>query len=366
MKTALLLLTSLVFQAGPGLLPPRRPLSTVNFYIATTGDDSHVCSSASKCLTLAHVLTLVPQTLDRQYVINVADGTYAEPIDTSGFIGAGMGSLPSGGGTHTTFIEILGNISTPANVVFTGSVNCDSAFAATGCISGSAKVILEGLSITTGNRNGLECQNGVVELNKVNITQTGGPSLNGVTFLGFGCRWNMESDLTISGFDAPNPVPTGGIGIEMSGGSVGTIDAGTLTIIGPGTGNGGDGTTCITLDAGANSLVVTSFAGATVINCSNVNAGIWINENSVFTAAGPTDIILSQAATPTSSRAIQTFGQGVFYAGFGANLTVNNWTICYYANDNSLITQGRDGGTRTSTNCGTVSTPNDGSRIVLF
>lgn len=83
------------------------------YYInAATGSDSNPCSSASPCLTLAHALSLIPAVMAGKYTVNVADGTYAEPIDLSKF-------------TRSQQISIIGDTTTPANVVFSGATsNC--------------------------------------------------------------------------------------------------------------------------------------------------------------------------------------------------------------------------------------------------
>ncbi len=361
-------------QAGPGLTAKLRAPATVNYYMSTGGSDSNVCSSASKCLTLAHVKTLVPQVLDGRYTINVADGTYAEPLDLSGFIGMGMGALSASpdAGTQTTYLKILGNTTTPANVVFNGSVDCDATFPAVGCFEGSGKVILSGLTATTAHRNGLECVGGVLELSKVIITMTGGPSSDNVGFLASGCRFNIEGDVTITGIDSPSPLPAGGIGIEVSAGSFGTLNNGTLTITGPGTGGGGmyaayaDGTTGMTIDSAGASFLVTSFGGTTAISITQVNSGFWVAENGIFSALGATTITISNSSTPTSSFGIQTYGAGIWHAAFGPDLTVNHFTYCYYSHELGLIDHGRGGGSRTSTNCGTTSAADDNSKVLLY
>lgn len=351
---------------GGGALAARNVTQNVDYYVSKTGNDANGCTSGAQCLTLARALSLIPQVLQYQYVIHVGDGTYNEPIDTYGFIGVGMGSLPTGSGTHMTSIEILGNTTTPANVVFTGAAQCDSVFTSIGCMSGSGKIILHGLKLTGSNRNIVTCQNGVVEFNKVVIVQTGGPTINGLGFLAFGCRWNMEGDFTISGFDAPDPMPTGGAAIQMQQGSVGTINGGALLMTGPGVSGGADGTTCIALENGANSLVVTGFASATSITCNQVNNAFWIAANSVFEAAVATTVTLSNSGTPTNSYAILMSANGTFYMAFGANLVIDHWSTCFFAQGQSIMTQGEYGGSRSVTNCGTVSTLNDGSVLALY
>ena len=85
--------------------------ASTTYYISTAGNDGNNCSVGAKCLTLAHVLGLIPGLVAQLYIINVADGTYAEPINLQGF-----GSSQQ--------IDIVGNVTTPANVVFTGAVQC--------------------------------------------------------------------------------------------------------------------------------------------------------------------------------------------------------------------------------------------------
>lgn len=81
-------------------------------YVATTGNDtSGDGSSGNPWATIAKALSLIPRTVDQNYVIHVADGTYAEGISIANRISLGEAQ-----------IQIIGNSGTPNNVVLSGSI----------------------------------------------------------------------------------------------------------------------------------------------------------------------------------------------------------------------------------------------------
>lgn len=361
MRTLLFFFVSLFAfgQAGPGVLQPRRVPPTINYYVATTGSDTNPCTSASKCLTLAHVLTLIPQVLSANYIVNIADGTYAEPINTAGFIGSGS-TAGWGQGPYSTSIELLGNLGSPANVIFSGAAQCDATFEAGACIQGSATIVLEGLTVTTAQRNGITCYGGVVQYNSVIVTLTGGPTLASVGIDNLGCTWDVEGNLAVTGFDT-NTSPTGGLGIYNAHGTVGTLGAGTITITGPG-GSTGDGTVCWVEEYAPSGFAM--LGSSTNFTATGCNIGILLNDNSAFTAYASTGTItVTNTSTPTSSLGISTSGSAGFNVA-GAALVMNHWTTCIQAAANSVVDQG--GATRTLSNCGTNTNAIQGSQIILF
>ncbi len=350
-------------QPGPGVLQPRRASTTVNYYISTAGSDSNVCSSASKCLTLAHALTLVPQTLNGNYIINVADGTYAEAIDTEGFVGTGIFN-----GTYNRTLEILGNTTTPANVVFSGTTACvsyldDGAAEQSGaCISGNAKIILAGLTISNGSKFGVQCWGGIIDYNKVVVTLTGGAAAESFGLAHLNCRWNMIGDVTVSGFDT-DIAPTGGLGVYNAHGTIGTWTGGTLTITGPAAGAAFDGTAGFVLEYFSG---FTMLGASPVLSISGVDTGLVVADSSAFTTSGVSTITIVNGSTPSGdSTGIDLHAGGVVNIGTdgftGPALTVGHFTKCIFAGALSVLDHL---GTRSLTNC-TATTATGGSQIIL-
>lgn len=127
------------------LANPTPSSSGTTYYISTSGNDSNPCSSGSKCLTLAHVISLLPTMLTKPYTINVADGTYTEAIAFNGFLGTVQG-----------YVKIVGNTGTPGNVVFNGSTTCvvsDGAagYTSTLCNTSQAVLNVSGVTLTAGS-----------------------------------------------------------------------------------------------------------------------------------------------------------------------------------------------------------------------
>ncbi len=350
-------------QSARSVVVPRRSATSINFYIATTGNDSNACTSAAKCLTLAHALTLVPLTLDRSYIVNVADGTYAEGINTEGFIGAGIFN-----GTFNPTLEILGNTTTPANVVFSGTSAClsyldDGAAEQSGaCISGNAKIILAGLTITNGSKFGVQCWGGIVEYNKVVVTLTGGAAAESFGLAHLNCRWNMIGDVTVSGFDT-NISPTGGLGVYNAHGTIGTQTGGTLTITGPNAGAAFDGTAGFVLEYFSGFVML----GTTpVLSISGIDTGLVVADSSAFTTSDVSTITIVNGSTPSGdSTGIDLHAGGVVNIGTdgftGPALTVGHFTKCIFAGALSVLDHL---GTRSLTNC-TATTATGGSQIIL-
>lgn len=348
------------------VLATRQNLTSQNYYISTAGDDSQTCGLTSKCRTLAHVLSLLPLVLDRPYIINVADGTYAEVIDTTGFRGTGLL-----GGTYAVSITILGNVSTPANVVFNTVGPCVNYFGtgtanAGACISGSAKVVLKGLTITNGDVFGIACWGGVMELNTVVVTLTGGPIMPNGSFGidNLECHWLFTGDVTVSGFDTGS-APVGGLGIYNAHGTIGVQTTGTVTIIGPAAGADYHGTAGLVIEYGNSAYTIVDTGSMTI---NGVQTAILVNDNGVLTdyATGGT-FTLRNSTTATGSTAIDVHGGGTvnlgnYGAGAGPALSIDKWTKCFFAGELSVIDHQ---GTRSTTNC-TVSTTSGGGQILLF
>lgn len=89
------------------------PIATtqnLTFYVnPSTGNDNNNGSSGSPFKTIAKAISLIPQIVNHTVTINLADGSYSEGITLSGYVGSGS-------------IEIMGNTTTPTDVVISGQV----------------------------------------------------------------------------------------------------------------------------------------------------------------------------------------------------------------------------------------------------
>jgi hypothetical protein len=351
---------SLFAQPGPGILQPLRTPATLNYYMATTGNDSNVCSSASKCLTLAHVRTLIPQTHAANYIINVADGTYAETLDLTGFVGTGLYV-----GTYTTSIKILGNTGTPANVVFSGTGICSNlqaSFHSVGCFTGSGKIILSGLTISSALETGVGCFGGTMEYNKVVITLTGGPAQNSRAVNNVGCTYTISGDVTVSGFDTASggSGASGGFCWYDSIGTKGIKTAGTLTCTGPGTGGSAsaDGTHGYIAESLQSGLA--NIAGN--ITISGVQTGVLTSDGGNFRMFDGALSITNGTTTPTTSNGFE-MDNGYISIIAPASVTVDHYTTCLNINQNAVFRAGASN--YTFTNC-TQSSTSVGGQVSLF
>ncbi len=294
--------------------------------------------------------------------MNVADGTYAEGLDFSGFVGSGMYTS-----THGFSITLQGNETTPANVIFSGTVTCPdyldgSTNVGGACMTGSAKIILHGLTITNGSSFGISCYGGVVEYKKVVVTLTGGAAASSYGIVNLGCVWNVVGDLTISGFDTLIS-PQAGFGIYCAHGTIGTVQTGTVTITGPGTGGdaGAHGTGGIILEYADTGLtLLTSTANLTI---SAVNTAILIDNNATFTQQFGSTITMSNGSTtPTGSTGIDAHSGGRVNLSLqgvvnGPTLNIDHYTTCIFAGEGAGVDQK---GSRSLTNCTPTATSNGG------
>lgn len=89
------------------------PIATtadLTFYVnSSTGSDENDGSSGSPFATIAKAISLIPQIVNHEVTINLADGSYSEGITLEGYIGNGS-------------IRIMGNTTTPTDVVISGQV----------------------------------------------------------------------------------------------------------------------------------------------------------------------------------------------------------------------------------------------------
>lgn len=203
--------------------------ASTTYYIATaTGSDSNPCTSGSKCKTFAHVLGLIAGLVGQAYTINAADGTYSEPIPIQGY-----GSSQK--------ITIIGNTTTPANVIVNGTTTCvvsdgSTGYSATVC-NVNGWLSLSGMTITAASGQGralFTMDNGHTIISKVvlNCPSMANSSLGCVeTALASTLEINSPTTINLTGSTAS------GIGIEVNQGSeaifYGDSSNGALTVAGP-------------------------------------------------------------------------------------------------------------------------------------
>ena len=331
-----------------------RSATTINLYIATTGSDSTgTGTQALPYATLAKALTRIPSgradthSLDGIYQINVADGTYAAPVNLLGYtapIFDNSTGYPAG-------LVIVGNTSTPANVVFTGTC-ADLGVSTNGaCIGNGLPVTLNGITINTTAAFGVACDHCIATFE--NMTVTGTLSTAGIVSVGGYMYFGPA--VTVSGFN-----PTLGIGIDLNYNSSALLTSGTLTITGPGGNN-----TAFGLVAEFQSVFrIHPFTGSPNVTITGVQNGIQMTANSHFVnydSAG-TVSITNTATSSGTGYGIQAGGTSGYSQSAGA-LTVDHFSTCLYAFALAEIDQGP--GNRTLTNC-TATNAIQGSQIVIF
>lgn len=312
-----------------------------DLYVSTIGNDSTGAGTAiNPWATVAKAISTVPAVLDTSYTIHLADGSYAEGLDLSGFVGTG---LAAGAGSKS--ITILGNTGTPANVQLTGAVSCAGSNAIA-CLNSSAGVTLSGIKLNGTAARGIICSECSFILSNAVVTGTltGGVDVYKGLVL-------IENSVTISGFTD--------LALYLAHVSAAIQDVnGTLTITGP----GGSSTTAV----GIVGEFIGSYAmigGSTNVTISGVQIGVLLSSESTFNSFVSTGTIsITNSATPANSFGVRTTGTSSFNVS-GTGLTVNHFTKCLSAAALSVIDQGP--GNRSLGTC-TNTDAQQGSQIVLF
>lgn len=89
---------------------PKSTTANLTFYVnPSTGNDNNNGSSGSPFKTIAKAVSMIPQIVNHEVRIYLADGSYSEGITLRGYVGGGE-------------IFILGNIDYPENVVIAGRI----------------------------------------------------------------------------------------------------------------------------------------------------------------------------------------------------------------------------------------------------
>ncbi len=309
--------------------------TTVNLYVATTGLDTNPGTSGSPYLTLAKALSVIPPLTNRSYTINISDGTYAEAVDIRGILT-----------TNNAMITILGNVTTPANVTFTGTVSQTVGVAADTSvvgIGGRVRVTLSGIRVNATANIGMFIYNGArVIIDRCTIA---GTTSTGISIF---CMSEVQftGTITISGFTFA--------GISVFGHSLVRHITGTITITGSTSSRG------ITLLNNAQ-WASYSDASSAAITITGVQHGFNCAFSSSFTHQ-PTsgNISVTNGSTPGSSAGVICTD----HASWSCNKTVtlDHFTLGYEANSISYI---EATSTRNHTNLGGTSSATQNSVIYL-
>jgi hypothetical protein len=310
-------------------------------YVATTGDDiSGDGSSGNPFATVAKAISVLPDIIKQEFVIDVADGTYAEPIQVSDKITVGSGK-----------IRISGNTTTPANVTFTGANGTVTIRGGTSTslalIMGGVNVELEGVKLDgTANVGVIAFRQSFVTLDRCVVTGTLTTGMlitdqSGVEFCG---------NNTISGWSS--------FGVSIQFSSIGSHgSAGTLTLTGPSSPSG----TVWGFHLSAGSSFGNFGLASCNITITNVVKGFEVGLASIFTHQGASSTIsVTNASTPSASSGILTTDNSSWSTT--QTVVMDHFTNAYEANSVSYI---ESAGTRTLTNIGTTSVPTQNSVIYL-
>jgi hypothetical protein len=279
---------------------------SANIYIATTGNDTTGNgTSGSPWATLAMALSAIPDAPGASVTIHVADGTYAEAVTLRRF----RCQSP-------VLISIVGNTTTPANVVFTGTVSTDDSFTTGGLVSGQTNVMLQGIKINVTAHLGL-----VIESHARCIVDrcivTGTISRHGIiardtAFVDF------KGNCSVSGYGTAGNYACG---IYIMRQSTGVYSAaGTLTI----TGGGGVQVGLAAQYKGefevGRGIGSTDWVTGCNITITQVLQGIVASLGSVFQHYSPTGTIsITNSSTPSGSSAC--------YSGDASTWSINQAII---------------------------------------
>lgn len=295
-----------------------------DIYIATTGSDTTGDgTSGNPYATLAKALSLLPDFLQVDHTIHVADGTYAEKIEVRRFI-----SRPN------TRLIITGNPTTPANVSFTGTVSHTwngLTYTTTALITGPVRAELEGLRTNATADIGIWANaraEVIVDRCTVNGTLTYG------IFVGYFSRIEFQGNVTVSGWSSS--------GLELGYQSQAAYtSAGTLTITGPGTSGIG-----LHITNQSHFSIWSVHPSGLNITVTGVKYGFQMGFQSSFTHQGPSaTITVDNASKPANSAGVH----GTDHSSWSSTcaLVFDQLTSAIELNS---ISYGESSGTRTWTN----------------
>ncbi len=310
------------------------PVVPADIYIATTGNDATGTGTAlNPYLTLAKALSTLPAHLYTNCTIHVADGTYAEPIEIRRFR-----CQPP------ILLKIVGNAATPANVNFTGTTTDDDGLTCGALISGEVNVELEGIRANVTATAGIEVVDQArCALDRCTITGTLSYGLLAQRFV----RVTLHGNVTIGGWTVDGVACWYDTVVEYA-------TVGTLTITGPGSGNG--------IHIYAHSIVRAAVAATFTITA--VSYGFQLGLQALFQhiagAKDATTITIDNAAKPNPSSAIQTTDLSSWSTNQA--VTIDNFVWAFEANS---VSYQEAIGTRSITNCTGTSSATQNSIIYL-
>ena len=312
-----------------------------NYYISPTGSDSTgTGTSGSPWATLAHALSHVPQVLTGNYTINVADGTYPEPINLIGFVSSGFQ------------LQIAGDNTTPANVIFSGTMTgCGlaSSFTTSVCSSGPLLATISGVTLTASASDGVECFT-CAGLAIGNINVSGTYSNSGVNHSNHG-NMLFFGTVNISGFG-------NNLGLDIHGQAYASIPgSGTVNITGPG---GSNSAVCMVQEFGGGFTLSDSVIGSSNLTITGCDTALLLSSSGQFNAFASTGTVSLSNGT---SGLLLTGGSSWNMANAG-HLSISNFSTCIAAYGLSIMTQGA--GNRTLSGCGTQTYATQGGVIVIW
>jgi LysM repeat protein len=136
--------------------------ATQTIYVSNTGTDSITCGSITdKCQTVTYALDKVGTFSGSNVTVQVSDGTYT--VDNYTFA---LRLRTDRTGLADYSISIIGNTTTPANVIFQASTSTNDLFLAN---DPNLKLYVEGITITNGFR-GFNFNHSNLFLKSVNIS----------------------------------------------------------------------------------------------------------------------------------------------------------------------------------------------------
>ena len=335
-------------------------VTTINLYVATTGSDSTGSGTITlPYLTIAKAMTRVPSLMVGQsFTINVAAGTFAEPIDYRGHVSTGQ--------------EVLGVVGAGiGSTTITGTLTCDGDTMAVCAYGNAVNALVSALTVNVSTNAAAAC-GGCFRLAIDNVTFTGTyaggdaavKSYNGgyIAFLDAVTINGINTAANSLGFDAFN------------GGRGGLENAGTLTITGPG--GSSNGAVCFVEESGAHFQMNINAAANGNITISGCSQGILLSSQSSFDSFTSTGTVsVTNSVTPSGSAGITVNGGSAFNMN-PTGMTVSNFTTCLVGNGLSVLDQGP--GNRSLSNCGITPGPStvcgasgvcnftQGSQAVLF
>ena len=155
--------STLAYKDSSGVAWPLTAVDTApsDLYVATTGSDTTgTGASGAPYATVAKALSRLPDVLRADHTIHVADGTYAAGIDLRRFISRGDRTL-----------TLVGNTTTPANVVFTGTITAPDSTTCALYVAGPVRVLVQGVETNIAATYGVFVdRNAILTLDRCTIT----------------------------------------------------------------------------------------------------------------------------------------------------------------------------------------------------